>query len=157
MAMPILQSPDPRVRTICSPVTHFDESLKLLALNLLRALHASPRPGLGLSANQIGDLRRVFVIDEDSGHRAAARSNAMVFVNPSIRKARGEQTKIESCLSLPASETRMMTRAKIINWNAFDLDGNPVSGKASDMLARVFQHELDHLDGKLIVDLDGRS
>jgi peptide deformylase len=144
---PILKSPDPLVRTVCEPVVAFEASLCRLALDLIETLHASKRPGLGLSANQIGDLRRVFIIDESVG-----KENPLIFVNPSIRKMRGEQTAVEGCLSLGVADDCKVRRAQIINWNAQDLNGNPMSGKMSNLMARIFQHELDHLDGLLIVD-----
>jgi peptide deformylase len=102
---------------------------------------------VGLAANQIGDLRRVFLIwDQEAG------CGPFVFVNPKIRKSRGEQTATEGCLSLAPADDCKVTRAKIVDWTAQDLDGKPIHGKFRDFDARVFQHELDHLNGGLITD-----
>jgi peptide deformylase len=152
MKQTILKSPDRRVRTVCTPVTEFDESLKDLVRDLSDTLAGAPRPGVGLSANQIGDLRRVFIIDESYKRVPPGPSLLKAFVNPQIRKTRGSQTAMESCLSLEVEDNCEVTRAEIINWTAQDLEGNVISGKMSKFEARIFQHELDHLDGKLIVD-----
>ena len=148
MIKPIVIFPDERLTTPCRPVTAFDESLRELAKNLIDTLTNSKRLGVGLSANQIGDQRRVFVIDFTAGKNPAA---AQVFVNPSIRKYRGkEHTEIEGCLSLPPGNDCSVRRHTIVNWQAQDLDGNPISGKFHDFAARVFQHEVDHLSGIMI-------
>lgn len=149
----ILKASEPLVRTVCEPVAEFDGSVRGLALDLIETLRASPRPGVGLSSNQLGDLRRVFIIDLDAAKPEWQRSfQPMVFVNPEIRKRRGERRGVEGCLSCEPADDRMVFRAKIINWVARDVDGNRISGKMSDFLAAVFQHELDHLNGILIVD-----
>jgi peptide deformylase len=129
-------------------VTAFDESLRELARNLIDTLAGSKRLGVGLSANQIGDQRRVFIIDFTAGKNPAA---VQVFVNPSIRKYRGkEHTETEGCLSLTSADDYSVRRHTIVNWQAQDLDSKPISGKFHDFAARVFQHEVDHLSGIMI-------
>jgi peptide deformylase len=119
-------------------------------VDLIDTLRVSERKGVGLSANQIGDLRCVFLIDFSFGKNPSA---AKIFVNPSIRKARGkEHTETEGCLSLGPADDCKVRRFTIINWTAQDLDGKPISGKMHDFEACVFQHEIDHLLGVPITD-----
>jgi peptide deformylase len=146
---PILKAPHPTLRAICSQVTEFDDSLAQLAYDLLDTLKHCERKAVGLSAPQIGDTRRVFVIDFSYGRNPAA---AEFFVNPVIRKARGWHTETEGCLSLEPADDCRVERAVIINWSAQSLTGAPIGGKMRDFEARVFQHELDHLDGLTILD-----
>jgi peptide deformylase len=149
---PILKWPHEALKTVCAEVTEFDDSLRRLASDLIFTLAKSPRPGVGLSANQIGDTRRVFLMwDEESG------SEPFIFVNPVVIKSRGEQTGIEGCLSLEPSDDCKVTRAKIINWVAADLDGKGIRGKFSGFDARVFLHEMDHIDGIMIFDRKAKS
>lgn len=147
MIRPILKAPNPLLKTQCIHVMEFDEDLKRLASDLIFALANSGREGVGLSSNQIGDLRRVFVIWQQRKEAAPT-----VFVNPVIRKARGEQTAIEGCLSLMEADDCKVTRAKIVDWEAQDLDGKKFKGRFRDFEARVFQHEMDHLEGILLTD-----
>ena len=147
MIRPILKWPHQALQTPCVEVVAFDDDLRRLASDLIFTLAKSERKGVGLSANQIGDNRRVFLMwDEDSG------SEPFIFVNPVIVKARGEQTAVEGCLSLEPSDDCKVTRAKIINWVAADLEGKPLKGKFHDFDARVFQHEMDHLSGLTVLD-----
>jgi peptide deformylase len=147
---PILKAPHPALQTICSQVMEFDDSLKQLAQDLIDTLRASERKAVGLSAPQIGDTRRVFLMDFSSGKNPAA---VQIFVNPTIRKFRGKlHTEVEGCLSLEPTDDCRVRRWTLINWVAQDLDGKPISGKFSDFAARVFQHEADHLQGILITD-----
>jgi peptide deformylase len=143
----ILKAPHKALQTPCTEVTEFDDSLHRLASDLIFTLAKSKREGVGLAANQIGDLRRVFLIwDQESG------SGPFIFVNPKIRKSRGEQTATEGCLSLEPADDCKVKRAKIVDWTAQDLDGKPIRGKFHDFDARVFQHEMDHLAGMTIKD-----
>jgi len=141
----ILKYPHPALAATCERVTVFDDSLKQLAADLLDTLRGSKRQGAALSASQIGDLRRVFVVD------LPGRMPHSVFVNPDIHKRRGEVIAVEGCLSLGLADDCKVRRAKIINWSAQTLSGRHISGKLHDFEARVFQHELDHLNGVLIV------
>jgi len=150
MIRQILQFPDPLVSSICAPVAHFDDSLRGLISDLFETLRATERPSVGLSSNQVGDLRRVFVIDQGCGTRPRGDTDTWAIVNPKIEKRRGAQFGPEACLSLPEAINLRLERAKIINWSGQDGYGKPISGKFSGMLARIFQHELDHLNGFLI-------
>ncbi len=150
MIRPVLKSPDSRLLTACLDVTDFGDSLRQLVRDLIDTLATSKRAGVGLAANQIGDMRRVFIIDLTAGKNPTA---IQIFVNPIIRKVRGkEHTQIEGCLSLEVGDDCDVRRATIINWTAQDLHGKPISGRFHDFSARVFQHEMDHLEGRTCLD-----
>jgi peptide deformylase len=99
--------------------------------------------GLGLAANQIGVLQRVFVYDDGTG--------LGVVINPKIVRAEGEQVGVEGCLSVPGLQGDVKRAEKIVI-QGMDLNGKKVKIEAEGLLARIFQHELDHLNGTLFVD-----
>jgi len=101
--------------------------------------------GIGLAAPQVGISLRLMVVGEEKGRGARA------LVNPVIAEQGGEVTAEEGCLSLPGIFADV-TRAEWVRLDAHDLDGKPVSIKARGLTARVFQHEMDHLDGVLFID-----
>jgi len=101
--------------------------------------------GIGLAAPQVGISLRLMVV----GHEKNADAKALV--NPVIAESGGEITAEEGCLSLPGIFAQVK-RAEWVRLEAHDLDGNPVSIKARGLAARVFQHEMDHLDGVLFID-----
>jgi peptide deformylase len=138
---------DPRVRTKCVDVIEFDDSLKQLAADIIDTIAASTRPGVGMAANQIGDLRRLFVVYDPQDVTDPA-----IYVNPVLIKQRGEATDVEGCLSLEESDDCEIARAKMIDFAAQDLNGKKFRGKLRSFDARVFLHELDHLDGITILD-----
>ena len=98
--------------------------------------------GAGLAAPQVGVQKRLFVYDIGDG--------ADVLVNPVIDESRGEWTFEEGCLSVPELSWPIV-RPKEVHLTGFDLEGNEVSLEADELLARLFQHELDHLDGVLLL------
>jgi len=152
MIYPILKSSDPVVRAVCTPVMFFDDGeLGRLGHDLLESLAASKRPGVGLSANQIGYPLRVFVLDFSTMPREGTPPT-QVFVNPVISKGRQLKAGLEGCLSCEPSDDRRVLRFNIINWKAQDVNGNHIHGKAHGFLARAIQHEIDHLNGILILD-----
>jgi len=102
-------------------------------------------PGIGLAAPQVGVQRRLFVYelqDETGPH---------VIVNPTISESRGEWTYEEGCLSVPGLAWEIV-RPKEVHLTGYDLEGNEVSIEADELQARLFQHELDHLDGVLLLE-----
>ena len=101
--------------------------------------------GIGLAAPQVGISLRLMVVGDEKGRGARA------LVNPVIAEQGGEVTAEEGCLSLPGIFADV-TRAEWVRLDAHDLDGKPVSIKARGLTARVFQHEMDHLDGVLFID-----
>ena len=100
-------------------------------------------PGTGLAANQVGVQRRIFVYDIGDGARAV--------INPQIVESEGEWTYDEGCLSIPGLSWDIV-RPNAVHLIGLDLDGNEVSIEGSELEGRVFQHELDHLDGILLVE-----
>ena len=117
---------------------------RALIQNMIQTMYAEG--GVGIAAPQVGVSKRIFIASPEG-----EPGGEMVFINPVIFKTSGEQVGMEGCLSLPdiSGEVR---RAKKIEFEYMDLNGKKQQGKASDFLARIFQHELDHLDGKLLID-----
>jgi peptide deformylase len=100
-------------------------------------------PGLGLAAPQVGVQKRIFVYDVGDGPQ--------VVINPEVRESSGEWAYDEGCLSIP-DLTFELIRPKEIHLVGYDLQGNEISVEADELLARCFQHELDHLDGVLFIE-----
>jgi peptide deformylase len=133
---------NPVLKSRATPVKDFDESLEHLAEEMMRVMREAE--GVGLAANQIGRLKRIFV--------AAHEDEVYAIVNPVIEE-RSETTEkdIEGCLSIP--ETRVeVERSAAVTLSGQSPSGEPVRVEAEGLLARIFQHEIDHLDGVLILD-----
>lgn len=141
--MEILAHPNPALKQRAQDVEHFgDRELKSLVTTMARAMYDAP--GVGLAATQVGVLKRVIVYDIDEG--------LVALCNPRIVESSGETEFFEEgCLSLPGIEVSV-ERAPSLTCEACDIDGSPVIIQAEGLLARVLQHELDHLDGVLIID-----
>jgi peptide deformylase len=124
-------------------VLDIDGRLKTLADDMIETMYEAP--GVGLAAPQVGVQKRIFVYDlqDDLGPR--------VIVNPVISEWRGEWSFDEGCLSVPGLSWEIV-RPKEIHLTGRDLDGNEVSIEADEYEARVYQHEVDHLDGVLLVE-----
>jgi len=137
---------DPALRRRARPVTPGDEAVRPLADEMIAVMHA--RRGIGLAANQVGDLRRVIVYDLSAGDKPDA---ARVLVNPRVVRRDGAFTDEEGCLSFPGLKLDIR-RALNARVEGVDLGGNPVAIEASGIFARVLQHEIDHLDGILFTD-----
>lgn len=142
-AYDIRQFGDPVLRQVASEVTNVDGKLVTLVNDMIETMYAAP--GLGLAAPQVGVQKRLFVYDLNDG------SGAKVLVNPVISESRGEWVFDEGCLSV-AGLSWEIVRPKEIHLTGYDLDGNEVSIEADELLSRLYQHELDHLDGKLLLD-----
>lgn len=138
--------PDPRLRKKCAPVRpeEFDDSLAALGRRMIDLMHS--HHGVGLAGPQVGVCRRIFVYNP-TGEQADDR----ILVNPVLSDLTGSDESEEGCLSIP--EVRVMVRrAKRCRIKAQDVHGNPVELEGEDLLARIWQHETDHLDGQLIID-----
>ena len=135
---------DPILRSKASPVSMFDEELARLAEDMHETMRAAP--GVGLAATQVGRLLRMFVYDSgDEGGRGT-------LVNPSITWMSEETDEAEEgCLSLPGTYYPV-TRATSVKVRAQDVTGAPIEKEGEGFLARIFQHEIDHLDGVLFID-----
>lgn len=138
---------DPVLRKIAADVTDIDSKLARLAEDMLETMYAEP--GIGLAAPQIGVQKRFFVYDIGEGPQT--------LVNPVIVESSGEWYYEEGCLSVPGLSWDIV-RPKEIHLTGYDLHGNEVSLEADELLSRLFQHELDHLDGVLLIDhLDDKT
>jgi peptide deformylase len=136
---------DPVLRAAAAEITDIDGKLVKLAHDMLDTMYEAP--GLGLAAPQIGVGKRLFVYDLDPDERA----DPHVLVNPRIVESEGEWTYEEGCLSIPGLSFEIV-RPKVVHLVGLDLDGNEVSVEADELTARLFQHELDHLDGVLMTE-----
>jgi len=134
---------DPVLKTKTADVTDIDAKLVRLADEMVQVMHDAP--GLGLAAPQVGVQKRFFVYDLDDG------TGAHTIVNPVITESRGEWVHDEGCLSIPRLYVEIL-RPKEVHITGLDLDGNEVQIEADELQARLFQHELDHLDGVLMFD-----
>jgi peptide deformylase len=145
--LPILEFPDPRLRTRAEPVDPawlaLPETQRLLD-DMFETMYAAP--GIGLAASQVDVHKRFMVIDVSEAH-----DRPMVFVNPQVTARSGEQVYQEGCLSVPGIFADV-TRAEAITVAALDRDGKPFELQADGLLAVCIQHEMDHLEGKLFVD-----
>ncbi|HEX9995689.1 MAG TPA: peptide deformylase [Abditibacterium sp.] len=151
MIRPIIMVPDKRLNTPCESVTLFDESLRELARDLEDTMRDGPG-SVGVAAPQIGDMRRVAVIDT-SGHRkfGAESQGFFVLVNPQIISSEGERMGREGCMSLP-DFTANVARYERVVVRFQDLDGNFQELECQNFEAVAMQHEIDHLDGILFLD-----
>lgn len=134
---------DPVLRRRADEVTEIDAELIALAEAMFDTMYAAP--GLGLAAPQVGVGQRFFVYDlgDDDGPR--------VLLNPEITGSDGEWDFEEGCLSVPGQHFEVI-RPKQIGVRGIDLAGNEVEFEADELLSRLIQHELDHLDGVLVLD-----
>lgn len=135
---------DPVLRQKALPVEDIDGAVKQLADDMLAPMREVR--GLGLAAPQVGVLKRLFVYEIPDDGRGP-----QCIVNPTIAEARGEWEYEEGCLSVPELYFPIV-RPKEIHITGWDLDGNEVSIEADELLGRLFQHELDHLDGVLLLE-----
>jgi peptide deformylase len=146
VALDIRTFGDPVLKTRAAPVESFDESLVRLTQDMLATMRDNE--GVGLAANQIGRLKRVFV--------AAIEDEEYVIVNPVLTDwSETTESVPEGCLSIPGILVDV-ERPTGVTVSGQDVSGKPLQIRASDLLARVLQHEVDHLDGVLILDRTDR-
>ena len=143
---PILLFPDPILRQKTEEVSAFDSSLARLVAEMAATMYAAP--GVGLAAPQIGDLRRVAVVDIDP---TGPRSELHVLVNPRVVERSGVETDIEGCLSIPGF-TERIERPLVVRVAAQRLSGEAFEIATEGFFARVLCHEIDHLEGILFID-----
>jgi len=129
------------LRRAAEPVKAVDDEIRALIARMYEAM--AEASGLGLAAPQIGVSKRLFVYDIGDGPHAV--------INPKLMKKSGEQIGVEGCLSVPGLQGEVPRWEKVVV-TGLDEEGKPVRIKAEGLLARVFQHEIDHLDGTLFID-----
>jgi peptide deformylase len=144
--LPIRVFGDPVLRQPTLAVDEIDDALCQLADDMLATMYAAP--GVGLAAPQIGVQRRFFVYDVGDGPGAV--------VNPRIVETSGEWTYLEGCLSVPDLHWEIIRPARV-HLVGIGLDGEEIDVEADDLLGRCFQHEVDHLDGTLLLERLGRA
>ncbi len=145
--LPILEFPDPRLRTQAvdvDPARLAEAGFQQLIDNMFETMYEAP--GIGLAASQVDVHQRFMVIDVTED-----QSQPLVFVNPLIVSRQGEQVYQEGCLSVPGIYADV-TRSDVITVESLDRNAKPFTLEADGVLAVCIQHEMDHLQGKLFVD-----
>jgi peptide deformylase len=141
----IINYPDPRLKKVAKPVTVFDERLRAIATRMLELMRESE--GVGLAAPQVGLDIRLFVTNPSS-----KPGDDHVYVNPVLSDAEGGEDYEEGCLSLPDIKVSVTRPTQHLKITAQDLTGQRIEETATGFTTRVWQHETDHLNGKLIID-----
>ncbi|NIJ15107.1 peptide deformylase [Sphingobium vermicomposti] len=152
--LPILEAPDPRLRTISSPVETIDDDLQRLIDDMFETMYDAP--GIGLAAIQVGVPKRVLVMDlqepESDEEDAPAVKKPMVFINPEILDGSEELSVYnEGCLSVP-DQFAEVERPATIRASWMDREGRIHEEQLEGLLATCLQHEIDHLQGVLFID-----
>ncbi len=131
---------DPVLRTPCADVREIDSTIIKLAEDMIDTMYASN--GVGVAAPQVGVGKRLFVYDAGSG--------PFVLINPKIIETSGEWEYDEGCLSIPGMFFPIVRPARVVV-EGLDIDGKSVREEANELLGRILQHEVDHLDGMMLI------
>jgi peptide deformylase len=145
MVLKIVKYPEPVLQQPGEPVTEFDGELRKLVADMFETMYASQ--GIGLAAPQVGVSKRVTVVDLSQGKDPAQK---LVLVNPEVIFTDGKQYEEEGCLSFPEIREKVVRSAKV-RIRAQDESGKWFEMDGEELLARAFQHEIDHLDGILFI------
>jgi peptide deformylase len=140
----IIHFPDPRLRTKSRMVDDFDDNLKQLVARMFELMRADK--GVGLAAPQVGKSLRLFVMNH-----TGKPEDDRVYVNPVLTEPDGEDESEEGCLSLPDINIRVL-RSNSLRMQAQDLNGKPFEERLTGYIARIWQHETDHLNGILLIN-----
>jgi peptide deformylase len=139
--LPIRTYGDPVLGAVATEVEDIDAKIAALAYSMIETMNDAP--GVGLAANQIGVQKRLFVYDKGDGPQ--------VVVNPVIVETSGEWTYEEGCLSVPGLSWEIV-RPNAVHLRGYDLDGNELDVETDEFEGRIYQHEVDHLDGVLLIE-----
>jgi peptide deformylase len=152
--LPIITLPDPLLRKVSTPVETVDAELLKLADDMLETMYDAP--GIGLAAIQVGVPRRLVVLDVNESDEDDDARHPLILINPEILKL-GAETRLheEGCLSIPEFRLDIERPSKIVV-GYVDREGKPRVLEAEGLLATAIQHEVDHLNGKLIIDFLSR-
>lgn len=145
--LPILEFPDPRLRTRAEPVRSFDAALKRQIADMFETMYTAP--GIGLAATQV-DWHYQLIVMDVGGEKKEERA-PQVFINPELLELSGEEVSEEGCLSVPAIY-EPVKRAARVRVRAQDENGKSFERELEGLAAVCLQHEMDHLNGKLFVD-----
>ena len=142
----VLTFPDPRLRKVAVPVNKFDKSLEIITSNMLETMYAEE--GIGLAATQVDIHERIIVMD-----LSEERNDPKIFINPEFKILNDKSLLSfkEGCLSVPGISEEI-TRPDSIHLTWQDIKGNSHEEETSGLLTVCIQHEIDHLEGKLMVD-----
>jgi len=146
MIRPILRYGERGLHETAADVTVFDDSLQQLIDDMIETMYAAP--GVGLAATQVGVPLRVFVIDLSVGR---STGDLIVMINPAFVSRDGTQLEEEGCLSAPGFNATVV-RPRLAVVKGLDRHGQEQVIEGQDLLARAFQHEMDHLDGLVFID-----
>ncbi len=146
----IVTYPHPALRYESRPVTRIDDDLRATIRQMFTLMYESN--GIGLAANQVGIPLRFFVLNLTADPNEPDQE--LVFINPEIIKRHAATEFEEGCLSLPGLYAKIR-RARKIRVRGYDIHANPIEIEADELLGRAIQHEIDHLDGRLFIDLTG--
>jgi len=147
VSLQVVKYPDPRLREVCTPVETIDEPLIRLVERMWELMLDSR--GVGLAAPQVGATVRLFAASP-----SFSPEDLKTYINPRIIEASGTVEEDEGCLSFPQIFTKIKRNATVIV-EALDLEGNTFRETCIDLHSRIIQHEIDHLDGRLLVDRMG--
>ena len=146
MLRPILTYGHPALRGMARPVQDLNGDLHQLIQDMVETMYAAP--GVGLAANQVGSLHRVFVANPSEDHDPG---KLLVVINPELVESQDELVSEEGCLSIPEFRDEVR-RARRVLVRGLDRNKRPIQVEGEDLLARILQHEIDHLNGVLFVD-----
>jgi peptide deformylase len=144
--MEILTYPDTILKKMADPVDNIDGNIHNLIDNMSKLMYRAS--GIGLAANQVGVAKRVIIFDINYKEKG---KDLTVLVNPTIVLAEDRVVFEEGCLSIPDFQDKI-TRKKYLKVKGVDRNGKPIDIEAEDLTAICIQHEIDHLDGTLILD-----
>jgi len=143
----ILKLGHPNLLKKSAPIEEIDEGIRALARDMVETMHAAP--GIGLSAPQVDVARRLIAVDLSVGED---ESQLHVVINPEVLSQEGKVIREEGCLSVPEVYEKVARPQKVVV-RGLGLDGRSIEIEATDLLARAFCHEIDHLEGRLFIDL----
>ena len=148
---PILVVPDMILKRKASEIVTIDDQIVALANDMIETMYKAP--GIGLAANQVGEALRLIVIDIEYAYAdpKTRKKNPIVLLNPEIHLTEGEGMFEEGCLSVPEFTVEVV-RPEQVQIEGVDLDGNPIKIETDGILARVLQHEIDHLNGVTLLE-----
>ncbi|MEK6700536.1 MAG: peptide deformylase [Nitrospirota bacterium] len=141
--------PDPVLRNKTARVETIDDTIQRLIEDMVETMHAAP--GVGLAANQVGVPLQLAVIDLSTREEQESRHPLLVLINPEILSTQGSVIAEEGCLSLPEYAEKIKRAAKV-TVRAQDRRGKPFKIEADGLMAKALQHEIDHLNGLLLID-----
>jgi peptide deformylase len=147
LSLQIIHYPHPTLRHPSKPLKQVDAELHRFVAEMFELMYE--HEGVGLAANQVDLPYRLFVANPEGS--PDAKEAEQVFINPVLSAGRGQEEDEEGCLSIPGIHAQV-TRNATIKVEAYDLAGNEISFEAEGLMARILQHETDHLDGTLFID-----